>query len=398
MQHYIRVCAEINLDAVAYNFHNMKENLHPDTRIIAVVKTDGYGHGAIPIARMAEEYPYIWGFAVATVEEAVLLRTSGIVKPILILGFVFPDAYEEVVRYELRVAVFQLSIARLLAAEAVHQGKKVFVHIKVDTGMSRIGFADTIESADMVKEIAALPQVEIEGVFTHFARADERDKTKAREQLSRFLQFTKLLEERGVKTELLHCSNSAGIVDLKEANLDLVRAGISIYGMYPSEDVNKLAVPLAPVMALKSHVVYVKEISKGTAVSYGETYIAERTRRIATIPVGYGDGYPRSLSNKGWVLIRGQRAPIVGRVCMDQFMVDVTEISGVKEGDMVTLIGADGGDEITMEGLGEVSGRFHYELACDIGKRVPRRFWKDGKIVGTQDYFEGNFVKMCEEN
>ena len=398
MQYYIRVCAEINLDAVAYNFHNMKENLHPDTRIIAVVKTDGYGHGAIPIARMAEEYPYIWGFAVATVEEAVLLRTSGIVKPILILGFVFPDAYEEVVRYELRVAVFQLSIARLLAAEAVHQGKKVFVHIKVDTGMSRIGFADTIESADMVKEIAALPQVEIEGVFTHFARADERDKTKAREQLSRFLQFTKLLEERGVKTELLHCSNSAGIVDLKEANLDLVRAGISIYGMYPSEDVNKLAVPLAPVMALKSHVVYVKEISKGTAVSYGGTYVAERTRRIATIPVGYGDGYPRSLSNKGWVLIRGQRAPIVGRVCMDQFMVDVTEISGVKEGDMVTLIGADGGDEITMEGLGEVSGRFHYELACDIGKRVPRRFWKDGKIVGTQDYFEGNFVKMCEEN
>lgn len=398
MQYYIRVCAEINLDAVAYNFHNMKENLHPDTRIIAVVKTDGYGHGAIPIARMSEEYPYIWGFAVATVEEAVLLRTSGIVKPILILGFVFPDAYEEVVRYELRVAVFQLSIARLLAAEAVHQGKKVFVHIKVDTGMSRIGFADTIESADMVKEIAALPQVEIEGVFTHFARADERDKTKAREQLSRFLQFTKLLEERGVKAELLHCSNSAGIVDLKEANLDLVRAGISIYGMYPSEDVNKLAVPLAPVMALKSHVVYVKEISKGTAVSYGGTYVAERTRRIATIPVGYGDGYPRSLSNKGWVLIRGQRAPIVGRVCMDQFMVDVTEISGVKEGDMVTLIGADGGDEITMEGLGEVSGRFHYELACDIGKRVPRRFWKDGKIVGTQDYFEGNFVKMCEEN
>lgn len=397
MQHYIRVCAEINLDAVAYNFYNMKENLHPDTRMIAVVKTDGYGHGAVPIARMVEAYPYIWGFAVATVEEAVLLRTFGIVKPILILGFVFPDAYEEVVRYELRVAVFQLNIARLLAAEAVHQGKKVFIHIKVDTGMSRIGFADTLKSADEVREIAALPQVEIEGVFTHFARADEKDKTAAREQLSRFLQFTKLLEERKVKPKLLHCSNSAGIVDLKEANLDLVRAGISIYGMYPSEEVNKLAVPLAPVMALKSHVVYVKEIQKGTAVSYGGTYVANSTRRIATIPVGYGDGYPRSLSNKGWVLIRGQRAPITGRVCMDQFMVDVTGIREVKEGDIVTLVGADGGDEITMEELGEVSGRFHYELACDIGKRVPRRFWKDGRIVGTQDYFEGNCVKMCEE-
>lgn len=397
MQHYMRVCAEINLDAVAYNFYNMKENLHPDTRMIAVVKTDGYGHGAVPIARMVQEYSYIWGFAVATVEEAVLLRTSGITKPILILGFVFPDAYEEVVRYELRVAVFQLNIARLLAAEAVHQGKKVFIHIKVDTGMSRIGFADTLKSADEVRAIADLPQVEIEGVFTHFARADEKDKTAAKEQLSRFLQFAELLEERQVKPELLHCSNSAGIVDFKEANLNLVRAGISIYGMYPSDEVNKLAVPLAPVMALKSHVVYVKEIQKGTAVSYGGTYVADSTRRIATIPVGYGDGYPRSLSNKGWVLIRGQRAPITGRVCMDQFMVDVTGIHGVKEGDMVTLVGADGGDEITMEELGEISGRFHYELACDIGKRVPRRFWKDGRIVGTQDYFEGSCVKMCEE-
>lgn len=388
MQHYLRVCAEINLDAAAYNFENMKKNLQMDTKMMAVVKTDGYGHGALPIARMAQEYAYIWGFAVATIEEAVQLRNFGIHKPVLILGFVFPDGYETLIRHKIRPAVFKLSMAKQLSEEAVRQGKTVHVHIKVDTGMSRIGFKDDIESAKIVREISLLPNVEIEGVFTHFSRADEREKQTAREQLSRYLHFLVLLEEQGVRPKIRHCSNSAGIIDLKEANLDMVRAGISIYGMYPSEEVEKLTVPLAPVMTLKSHVVYLKEIEKGTAVSYGGTYVAKDTMRIATIPVGYGDGYPRSLSNKGWVLIRGQRAPIVGRVCMDQFMVDVTQIHGVREGDMVILIGSDGGDAITMEDLGELSGRFHYELACDIGKRVPRRFWKDGQIVAVQDCFE----------
>lgn len=396
MQHYLRVCAEINLDAAAYNFANMKENLQMDTKMIAVVKTDGYGHGAVPIARMAQEYAYIWGFAVATIEEAVLLRDAGIDKPILILGFVFPDGYEELVRQEIRPAVFKLSMAKQLSEEAVRQGKTVHVHIKVDTGMSRIGFRDEIESARIVHEISLLPNVEIEGLFTHFARADEREKQSAKEQLSRYLHFLELLEEQGVHPKIRHCSNSAGIIDLPEANLDLVRAGISIYGMYPSEEVEKSAVLLAPVMTLKSHVVYIKEVEKGTAVSYGGTYVAKDTMRIATIPVGYGDGYPRSLSNRGWVLIRGQRAPIVGRVCMDQFMVDVTHILDAREGDQVILIGADGGDEITMEHLGELSGRFHYELACDIGKRVPRRFWKDGQIVAVQDCFGDTNVKKVE--
>lgn len=396
MQHYMRVCAEISLDAVAYNFTNMKENLNLDTKMIAVVKTDGYGHGAVPIARMVQEYHYIWGFATATIEEAILLRKAGIEKPILILGFVFPDAYEDVVRYEIRLAVFKRSMAKQLSEEAVRQGKNVYLHIKVDTGMSRIGFKDNTESADLVKEIQALPQVEIEGVFTHFARADEREKASAKEQLSKYLRFLELLEERGIRPKYRHCSNSAGIIDLPEANLDLVRAGISIYGMYPSEEVQKLTVPLAPVMTLKSHIVYIKEVEGNTAVSYGGTYVTKGITRLATIPVGYGDGYPRSLSNKGFVLIRGQRAPIVGRICMDQFMVDVSRIKEVREGDMVVLIGADGGDEITMEDLGALSERFHYELACDIGKRVPRRFWKDGKVVAVQDSFDHTNVKKCE--
>lgn len=388
MKLYLRVCAEINLDAAAYNLKNMKNNLEKETRIIAVVKTDGYGHGAVPIARMAEELDYIWGFAVATIEEAVMLRREGVQKPILVLGFVFPDGYEDAVRYDIRLAVFKLSMARQLSEEAVRQGKTAYLHIKVDTGMGRIGFPDDGDSADAVKEISLLPQVQIEGLFTHFARADEKDKEAARQQLSRYLDFSRMLEERGIEIPMRHCSNTAGIFDLKEANLDAVRAGISIYGLYPSDEVNKFAVAITPVMSLKSHVVFIKDVEPGTAISYGGTFVAEHRMRIATIPVGYGDGYPRSLSNKGYVLIRGRRAPITGRVCMDQFMVDVTDIPDAREGDMVTLIGSEGGKEITMEFLGELSGRFNYELACDIGKRVPRRFWRNGKVAATQDYFE----------
>lgn len=388
MKLYLRVCAEINLDAAAYNLKNMKNNLEKETRIIAVVKTDGYGHGAVPIARMAEELDYIWGFAVATIEEAVMLRREGVQKPILVLGFVFPDGYEDAVRYDIRLAVFKLSMARQLSEEAVRQGKTAYLHIKVDTGMGRIGFPDDGDSADVVKEISLLPQVQIEGLFTHFARADEKDKGAARQQLSRYLDFSRMLEERGIEIPMRHCSNTAGIFDLKEANLDAVRAGISIYGLYPSDEVNKFAVAITPVMSLKSHVAFIKDVGPGTAISYGGTFVAERRMRIATIPVGYGDGYPRSLSNKGYVLIRGRRAPITGRVCMDQFMVDVTDIPDAREGDMVTLIGSEGGQEITMELLGELSGRFNYELACDIGKRVPRRFWRNGKVAATQDYFE----------
>ena len=391
MKHYMRVCAEINLDAVAYNFKSMRENLAPGTKMIAVVKADGYGHGAVPIARMAEEYGDIWGFAAATIEEAVLLRREGIQKPILILGFLFPDAYEEAVQYDIRPTVFKLSMARQLSEEAVRQGKTVHMHIKVDTGMSRIGFKDHEESADLIKTISGLPGVEIEGLFTHFARADEKDKTNARGQLSRYLDFYRMLKEREVEVKMCHCSNSAGIFDIRDANLDAVRAGISIYGMYPSENVNKFAVP---ALTLRSHVVYIKDVEPGTAVSYGGTFVAERAMRIATVPVGYGDGYPRSLSNKGWVLIRGQKAPIVGRICMDQFMVDVSGILQAREGDMVTLIGSDGGREITMEDMGELSGRFNYELACDFGKRIPRRFWKNGKVVASQDYFDVTGIKQ----
>lgn len=367
-----RVWAEIDLDAVEHNFAEMYRNIKPGTKMIAVVKADGYGHGALPIARRVEGYDYLWGFAVATVEEALALREGGIQKPVLILGYTFPEDYGDIVRYDLRPAVFRKDMAELLSEEAVKQGKTVHIHIKLDTGMGRIGFADKPENIGMIGELAKLPQVELEGIFTHFARADERDKMSANIQLCRFQAFVGACELKGLKFPLRHCSNSAGIIDLKEANMDAVRAGISIYGLYPSPEVDTEHVKLKPVLSLKSHIVYIKEVEPGTAISYGGTYTATEKRRIATIPVGYGDGYPRQLSNKGYVLVDGKRAPIRGRVCMDQMMVDVTEIPEARENMEVTLVGEEKGERITVEELGDLSGRFHYEFVCCLTKRVPR--------------------------
>ncbi|MCI8418268.1 MAG: alanine racemase [Lachnospiraceae bacterium] len=377
-----RVQAAIDLDAVEHNFIQMRQNLRPGTKMIAVIKTDGYGHGALPIAELVESWEDIWGFAVATVEEACALREGGVQKPILLLGYTFPEHFEEIVRQELRPAVFQLETAKLLSQEALRQGKKVRIHIKVDTGMGRIGFSDQRESVETIRKIGELPQVELEGIFTHFARADERDKTSVNQQLSRFVSFVGLCEREGISFALRHCSNSAGIVELPKAHMDAVRAGIIIYGIYPSGEVDREKVRLKPVLSLKSHIVYIKEVEPGTSISYGGTYTTDTLRRIATIPVGYGDGYPRQLSNRGYVLVAGKRAPIRGRVCMDQMMVDVTEIPEAQEGMEVTLVGEELGGHISVEELGELSGRFPYEFVCCITKRVPRVYYCGGKALG----------------
>lgn len=386
---YERVYAQISLDAIRSNVEHMKKVIAPGTKIMAVIKADGYGHGAIPIARELEPLSYVAGFAVATAEEAFILRNAGIGKPILILGYTFPYSYEELIRREIRLTVFRKDTltelsetVKRLEGQGIHSKAKV--HIKVDTGMSRIGVGTNGEGLSFVRQAFDTEGIEVEGIFTHFARADESDKSEAYRQLSEFLDFVEQAEElTGRVIPIKHCSNSAGIIELPKANLDMVRAGITLYGLWPSCEVARDVVPLEPALALYSHIVYVKEIEKGRHVSYGGTYEAESTRKVATIPIGYGDGYPRSLSGKGYVLIRGRRAPILGRVCMDQFMVDVTEIEGAGEGDLVTLIGKDGEEEITMELLGELSGRFNYEFACDLGKRIPRAYTKDGKFLNT---------------
>ncbi|MCD8347432.1 MAG: alanine racemase [Lachnospiraceae bacterium] len=387
MRKHNRVTAYIHMDAIEQNFRVMRENLRDGVRMMAVIKTDGYGHGAVPIARMLEDHDYIWGYAVAAVSEARALREAGIAKPILVLGYTFAEDYAWMAEHGVRPTIFTVEMAREfgLAAAGVSvvsadasdspvpgvEKRQFPVHLAVDTGMSRIGIADTREGLNTALSIAETDSVFIEGVFTHFARADEKDKSAARAQAARFCAFCDQLEEAGVCGFLRHCSNSAGILELPEANMDLVRAGITIYGIYPSDEMDRETNRLCPVMELKSHVVYCKKIPAGTPVSYGGTFVSGHEMEVATIPVGYGDGYPRSLSNKGSVLIHGKRAKILGRVCMDQMMVDVTGMD-VKVLDEVTLMGKDGADEITVDELGGLSGRFPYEFVCDIGKRVPR--------------------------
>lgn len=389
INHYDRVRADIDLDAVVYNLEQMHQNLKPETKIMGVIKTDAYGHGAVQIGRELERLPYVFGMAAATAEEALILRECGIKKPVLVLGYVFPYAYEELIKNEVRMTVFRKDMIEEINECAGRTGKKAIVHIKVDTAMSRIGVKPDESGLSFVRECLSMKNITVEGVFTHFAKADEKDKKAVRTQLSAFQSFLDLSdEETGYDFPIRHCSNSAGIVELKDANMDMVRAGITLYGLWPSEEVSRDIISLKPVLSLKSHIVYVKEISKGTCVSYGGTFQAKDDMRIATIPVGYGDGYPRSLSNKGSVLIQGKRAAVLGRVCMDQIMVDVTDIPAAKEGDEVTLIGRDGEAIITMEELGALSGRFNYELACDLGKRIPRVFYRKGKIMDTKDYYE----------
>lgn len=388
MKKFERVKAVVSLDAIAHNFEEMKKNIADGTKIVAVIKADGYGHGAEAIARLIEGYEYIWGFAAATAEEAIQLKDAGVKKPVLILGLVFEEYFQELIQKEVRMTVCDYDMAKALSEEAVRQGRQVHIHIGLDTGMSRIGFADKPESVEEIKRIAALSNIEIEGMFTHFARADETDKSPAEDQLKRYLAFVELLEKAGVQIPLKHCSNSAGIIRMPEANLNMVRAGITIYGIYPSAEVERDIVKLIPAMELKSHVAFVKDLPAGTAISYGGTFASETDLRVATIPVGYADGYPRTLSNKGWVLIHGQKAPILGRICMDQFMVDVTHIADVKHGDEVTLIGKDGDECIHIDELGDLSGRFSYEFACDISKRVPRVYIKDGREWGDLTFFE----------
>lgn len=389
LESYQRVWAEVDLDAIWENMVHMKENIAENTKILAVIKTDGYGHGGVPIAKMLEQLDFMFGYAAATYEEAHVLREAGVKKPILILGYTFPYCYEELIREEIRPAVYRRDTVEELAAAAAKVGQKAKVHIKVDTGMGRIGITPDEEGLEFVRFLIEHPELEVEGIFTHFAKSDETDKTSANHQLELFQNFIdKIQTELGITIPVKHCSNSAAILEMPQANMDMVRAGITTYGLYPSEEVSKDIVPLRAAMSLYSHIVYCKTIHAGQSVSYGGLFTATKDTRLATIPVGYGDGYPRSLSGKGYVLIHGKKAPILGRVCMDQFMVDISEIPEAMEGDKVTLLGMDGTERITAEELGELSGRFNYEFVCDLGKRIPRVYIQHGEITEVRDYFE----------
>lgn len=374
---YYRVSANINLDAICENIRETKKILSEGTKIMAVIKADGYGHGAVPIARELDSL--VDAFGVAIVEEGIELRNAGFDKPILILGYTAVELIDEVIANDLTQTVFQYDMAKAMDEEAKRQGKTCKVHIKLDTGMGRIGFKPSKESIDEIVRMQELTNIDIEGIFTHFACADSKDKTSADEQLKEYSEFLEALEQAGVHIRLKHTSNSAAIVDMKYANLDMVRSGISTYGLYPSEEVNKNNLSLTPAMEIKTHISFVKELEAGHGIGYGSTFVTDKPMTIATIPVGYGDGYPRALSNCGRVLVNGMSAPIIGRVCMDQFMIDVSHIPSAKQGDVVTLVGKDGDNCITVEELGSLSHSFNYEIICNVGKRIPRIYYKNGK-------------------
>lgn len=379
------VWAEINLDNLAHNMREIRRLADKKAMVTAVIKADGYGHGAKHITDTLLKNGAD-RFAVAVLDEALELRESGVEEPILVLGYTPPEKVKDIVKYDIHQAVYSYELAESISKEAVKQNKKAKIHIKIDTGMGRIGLKPDEDSVNMIKEISILPNLVMEGIFTHFAIADEKDKNYTMEQFKKFTWICKRLEEEGVKINVRHCGNSATIIDLPEMHMDMVRAGIILYGLMPSQDVELEKINLKQVMSLKARVTHVKEIEKDESVSYGRKFIASKKSKIASLPLGYADGYTRMLSGKAEALIKGVRVPIVGRICMDQCMIDVTGIDDVKVGDEVVLFGEQKGSFISIDELAEKLGTINYEIVCMIGKRIPRVYVKDGSIINIFNY------------
>ncbi len=366
---YLRTWCRIDLEAIRHNLLEVRKRIG-DARLLAVIKADGYGHGAVEVACAAHDI--VDYYAVATIDEGIVLRDAGIDLPIMILGYNSPSLYDKNLEYDIEQTIYSVETARAMSQEAQKQGKTAPIHIALDTGMTRIGLPVNEKGFRDMMEIHAMPGIEIRGIFTHLACADEEDKAYSYEQMERYDHFLEKVEEAGVRIPLRHICNSAGIMDFDHHRYDMVRSGIITYGLYPSDEVMKERLDLKPALTWTAHVVHVFEPEMNRGVSYGATYIVDRPMKIATVSIGYADGYPRLLSGKGWVLIHGKKAPILGRVCMDQMMVDVTDIPDVKVEDQVTLIGRDGSEEIRVEDLSDIVGTINYEFVCGISPRVPR--------------------------
>ncbi len=372
---------KINTDAILANYRAVCQKT--GVPVMAVIKADAYGHGAVQVAHLLEkECPF---FGVSSVSEALELRQADISQPILILGHTPASVFHLLVGQGIRPTIFNYEDAFALNKLAAENGITAPCHIAVDTGMSRIGFQVTEDDADICAEIHKLSNVEIEGVFSHFATADCADLSRSYAQAELFEQFCQMLRDRGVVPKLYHLNNSAGIMNF-DTHYDIVRSGIVTYGLYPSDEVDPALLNLTPAMSWHSRVSHIKTLPAGRQISYGGTYVTAEPTRVATIPVGYADGYRRSLSGKFYVLLHGKKAPILGRVCMDQMMVDVTNIPEAAVGDTVTLIGTDGEETITMEQIAEAAGSFNYEFVCGISRRVCRRYTSGGKVILEVDF------------
>ena len=383
MYKYIRTFAEVNLDAIENNFNELKKCVSSNVKLCAVIKADGYGHGAIEIAHLLKEKADY--FSVATVDEAIELRNAKIKNKLIILSYVNKCYYRDLIKENIEFTVYTLESAININNIAKQMNKTAKIHIAVDTGMSRIGFDLSDDSVNTVKEISNLDNIEIVGIFSHYACADMTDKSTSNKQTDRYKDFIKRCENIGVNFPIKHMCNSAAISEMDE-HFDMVRMGIALYGLYPSDEIDKSKLNLMPAMTLKSHITHIKDVPAGEGISYGHTYKTTESRKIATIAAGYADGYPRALSNTGKVIINGKFAPITGRVCMDQFMVDISDIPDVKVDDDVILFGSDGKNEITAEEIGKMTMSFNYEIICSIARRVPRVYKKGSEIIKTVNY------------
>lgn len=372
MKKYDRTYAQIDLQAIRHNIKEVRRKIAPGTKIMAIVKADAYGHGAVPVSKAVEDLVDAYG--VAMIEEALELREAELDKTILILGYTSESNYEDVIKYGISQTVYTYDMAKQLNDVAERMKKKAIVHIKVDTGMGRIGFAPEQESVKLVKAIHQLPGITIEGMFTHFARADEKTIAAAKQPFEKYMWFVEQLKQQGIEIPMKHVANSASILQFPEAHLDCVRSGIITYGLHPSEEIDCSGIDLQPAMEWKSVISYVKNVAPGTSISYGGTFTADKSMRVATIPVGYADGMKRDLSNKGRVLIHGEYCPILGRVCMDQFMVDVTHLVNVKTGDEVTIFGKQGNHFLSVDEVAKQAHSFNYEFVCSLSQRVPRKY------------------------
>lgn len=386
MRNYNRIEADIDLDAVRYNIEQLKALNPSDRKTLLVIKADAYGHGAVTFAEEFDDLADYYG--VACIDEGVELRRAGITKPILILGNTDEEDFETAIENDITMAVYNADKCKLLSDTALKLGKKAKVHIKADSGMSRIGFQCNDEGVKEASKLLHMEGLNVEGIFTHFAKADTVDKNDAIGQRTRFNEFINALTERGFIFSIKHIDNSAGAMELHSKGFDMMRLGIAIYGLEPSEEMNKELV-LKPAMTLKAHITHIKTLEPGRGISYGWTYVTEKSMRVATVSAGYADGYPRAQSNVGRVLIRGKYAPILGRVCMDQFMVDVSDISEAELRDEVILFGTDGVLSIPVEEVAEPANSFNYELVCNVARRVPRVYFKD-----STRYKEVNYLML----
>ena len=364
---------EVNLPLITHNVREIRRIVKPETEIMAVVKANGYGHGAERIAFTVLDSGAN-RLGVATLGEGVCLRMAGIMAPIMVLGYVAADQADVAIKYNIGQTVYSFAAAQAISLKAQERNKKALVHIKVDTGMGRIGFLPNESSVEEVIRIMKLPGLFVEGIYTHFSTADYKDKTWTLAQKEIFEDFCQAITDKGFNIPIKHAANSAAMIDMPETHYDMVRPGIAIYGSYPSDEVDHSIIDIIPALSVKARVSCVKEVPAGTPVSYGRKYITPGPRIIASLPLGYGDGYSRSLSTSGEVLLRGKRVPIVGSICMDQLMVDVTELGGVDIGEKAVMIGKDGNENISIEEIAEKTGTINHEILCMLSERMPRRY------------------------